>query len=961
MSDRCRRRLRSGAGLLFLVVAILVGAGTASAQILFGKNKVVYEDREWWVFEDGMLHVYFYPGEEELARYTLDVARETYAEYSDYFDFEFEEPIPLVLYGTHNALKETHVIPGFVDDGTAGFTEFAKGRIALRATGNRAELRHLIRHEMVHAFMLSKLATVMSDRRIFDYEGPPLWFIEGMAESIANRRPDWRAHMMLRDAVLQDGLVGIPDMWTIFGSFLMYKEGESILDFLRVQYDDRMPAILLEHWWKGRDLDDLLQQELGMSLEDLDRRWRAYLKRRYFPEILTRRSAREQGRLVDEKTYFETSPFQLPPEEDGSQKLVCLSYRDGPLSLYEVTIPSRGDPHYRRLVEGGRNAAFESLPPLRSRIDVHAGREIAFVAKHGGRDALYVYDLTEQEIVFEYRLEAGDPVVEISSPSFSPDGQRLVFSGLSAGGHSDLWLVDRATQHLRRLTDDEWQETHPSWHPDSDRVLFASDRGHADDGLHDVYEMELSSSDPPRLRVSGPAHDTAPRWVGGDDFVLVSDRDGAPNVYLCRGDSVAALSDVTGGEFFPQAERRDGELRIAAAVYFERRFQLHLMTVADDAALKWEPARVVQEPAPPSLRLASDQPHPPRVTASPYEVEFGLDFVQSVVALDPDLPYGSGASLGFTDLLGNHQVFLHFGTAGDNFSLQDLNAGLSWTDQTSRWNRHLGLFRLAVRPNGFDRDLRDISEVRTGGFAGLTYPLSKFRRVEMSTVFRHLQRDPPGISGGSGSTLGTIQSRAWLWSVFASYVSDNTLWRWDGPVRGSRTHLTLGQTFDLSGEGFERSTVQLDTRRYQSGPGRSVLALRASSRLSFGQDPLPYYLWGSLNVRGLDFYTRKIAFTNLELRVPLLDGVGLRFPFGDLTFPPIRAHAFFDAAWLEDALFIDNFGRGISPDSHFLGSLGYGASMVVYPPVAVRMDVLRTHDFDSLSPWDVRWGITLVY
>jgi hypothetical protein len=180
-------------------------------------------------------------------------------------------------------------------------------------------------------------------------------------------------------------------------------------------------------------------------------------------------------------------------------------------------------------------------------------------------------------------------------------------------------------------------------------------------------------------------------------------------------------------------------------------------------------------------------------------------------------------------------------------------------------------------------------------------------------------------------------------------------------VRGSRTHLTLGQTFDLSGEGFERSTVQLDTRRYQSGPGRSVLALRASSRLSFGQDPLPYYLWGSLNVRGLDFYTRKIAFTNLELRVPLLDGVGLRFPFGDLTFPPIRAHAFFDAAWLEDALFIDNFGRGISPDSHFLGSLGYGASMVVYPPVAVRMDVLRTHDFDSLSPWDVRWGITLVY
>ena len=46
-----------------------------------------------------------------------------------------------------------------------------------------------------------------------------------------------------------------------------------------------------------------------------------------------------------------------------------------------------------------------------------------------------------------------------------------------------------------------------------------------------------------------------------------------------------------------------------------------------------------------------------------YDVDLGLDFVQSVVALDPDLPYGTGASFGFSDLLGAHQVYAHISSA----------------------------------------------------------------------------------------------------------------------------------------------------------------------------------------------------------------------------------------------------------------------------------------------------------
>ena len=315
--------------LVALVLTVALSDG-ASAQSVFGRNKVVYADREWWVLEDGWLHLYYYPEEEELARQTLAIAREAYDDFADYFDFEFDEAIPIVLYGTHHDFKQTHVTSGFVPEGTAGFTEFIKGRVALRATGSYADLRHLVRHELVHAFMLHELAKVHHDHGIYDYFGPPLWFIEGLAESVANdAEVNTDARMYIRDAVLHDGLVRIPELWTIQGTFLMYKEGETILNFLRHQYGDKVPAMLLDQWWRARDLEQLLELELGIDYEKLDADWAAYLKRRYFPEMLSRRRPAEEGRKLLKDSFYDSAPKTLSRDEEGNLELMAVSARGG--------------------------------------------------------------------------------------------------------------------------------------------------------------------------------------------------------------------------------------------------------------------------------------------------------------------------------------------------------------------------------------------------------------------------------------------------------------------------------------------------------------------------------------------------------------------------------------------------------------------------------------------------------
>src|SRR5690606_15711847 len=64
----------------------------------------------------------------------------------------------------------------------------------------------------------------------------------------------------------------------------------------------------------------------------------------------------------------------------------------------------------------------------------------------------------------------------VTTPSWSPDGRRLMFSGLD-GGIGDLFIINADGTGLQRLTNDRYAEFHPVWSPDGSTIAFATDRG----------------------------------------------------------------------------------------------------------------------------------------------------------------------------------------------------------------------------------------------------------------------------------------------------------------------------------------------------------------------------------------------------------------------------------------------------------------------------------------------------
>jgi hypothetical protein len=105
-------------------------------------------------------------------------------------------------------------------------------------------------------------------------------------------------------------------------------------------------------------------------------------------------------------------------------------------------------------------------------------------------------------------------------PSFAPDGQRLVYTALSAdSARSTLWLLSLADRAQRQLTEGPADIT-PAWSPDGRRIAFAAPAPGRRDA--DLYLVAAGGGDR-RVVIDEPlADETGPRWSSDGRFLFAT-------------------------------------------------------------------------------------------------------------------------------------------------------------------------------------------------------------------------------------------------------------------------------------------------------------------------------------------------------------------------------------------------------------------------------------------------------
>jgi len=947
--------------LVLMCLALILAQSGVAHPARFGRNKVQYRDFEWKVAQTEHFDVYFYGGSEDLAEVVGKMAERANDEFERILGHRLSTEIPVIVYASHNDFEQTNVSLTHLDETVGGFTELFKNRVVIPFTGSYEDLRHVIYHELTHVFMFDVVygGLVESVIRQAYFNPVPLWFVEGLAEYVSQGW-DGEAEMILRDLTVSNQVVPLQ---YLSGGYLVYKEGQSALNFVAERYGEEKIAEIVQEIARTQNLDRALKPTIGMTTVELSSEWEKWLERKYWPQIAEKQRGDESGKIVTDHardhSYFNMSP-ELSP--DG-KRVAFLSDRKVYVGVY-VASTLDGE-ILNQIVKGERSDEFETLHVLRSGFSWSPdGDAVCLVAKAGKADALHIVDAESGDIIRSLRF----PLDGMFTPAWSPDGSSIAFIGTKYGG-SELYVTDPNGQNLVRLTDDYADERDPCWSPDGRRIAFAADRDSPPserfERTYDIYAIDVASRRVARL-VASPGDDDSPAWSpDGRTIVYVSDRDGTPNLYAATLDDSTSvrLTDLIGGAASPSWDR-EGE-RLAFALYREGGWDIavvrdplaNLVGEAEQPErfasiaprLESKPPRPSDDPpewTPPrhdeagdapseaeesravrlareSYRSATRDPRKPHEedeerrpgSIEPYRPRFSPDWVDGGFSYSSAYGFGGSAQIVVSDVLGDHRFYL----ASDFFSSIDAsNFHLQYEYLAQRINYAASVFRYTEYYYS-DRTMlgEDLGEKRYfaedsyGLSVGATYPFSKFSRVEFDfSAFKIDRTFAEETDAGTIELTEETVDRA-LFVPSIRLVNDTTLWGIVGPMSGGRSSIVAAKATEIGDGGFSYLTVAADLRRYLRIGTRHCLAVKLVGARSSQADAQNFYIGGVNSLRGYDdfeFGGSRMALASVELRYPFIDRLEIASPI-PLSIWGVRGILFTDlgAAW-------DDSFRGVRSD-----------------------------------------------
>jgi Tol biopolymer transport system component len=889
-----KRMIATAFGLL------LLSALSAEAQY-FGRNKVQYDRFEFAILETAHFDVYYYPEEQEAAQIAARMAERWYERLSSALDHTFDRRQPIILYASHAHFAQTSILPGYVPEGVGGFTDHLAGRVVLPFAAGLGETDHVLGHEIVHAFQRDILRKQGSPLGTL-----PLWFSEGMAEYLSVGDLDANTRMWLRDAAASKHVPSIPQLRD--PKWFPYRYGQALWLSLADKYGADVVVRALAAR-KARNAIARLEIATGHPEKELTAVWREYVTRTAIeaaaassgelPRVIG--GAKRDGRL-------NIGPSLSP---DG-RYLVFMSERDRHAvdvfladaatgKVVRTLTRTATDPHFDALQFIESAGAWDS-----------SSRSFVMATISDGHPVLTIFDMPSGRIARRVTVTEVD---QVFTPTWSPDGTHIAFSGMK-GGVTDIYTIDLADSRVQALTNDVYSDLQPSWSPDGTEIAFTSDRfsssiDRLDFGRYALGVIALPSATISSLGGTAAGKSIDPHWCAdGECIYFVSDASGVSNVYrldraslgVTRMTSVPiGVSGITA--LSPAISVGSEGTRVAMSLYTHGAFEIHTLDVHGTDGTPVVPRAVAASDKP--VRTASAAPAA-QFNQRPYSPKLSLfSFGQPYLSAGGGA-FGSyfraGVAFGVGDMFGEQELDTAV-QVGKKVS--DLAIETTYLNRRSRWNwgvtgAQVPWFvgsgfatRATVGTDGRPVMQRDaiLERQQHRQLSGIAiYPFSRARRIEMSAGIDAVRFSREVTTTTfAGDTLRRIDEStttvpsgrpATSFVTAAAFVHDTAVFGPTSPIMGTRYRASVGTSVG----GLMVTTLSGDYRRYFAPTDRFSIATRVEQVARVGRDVtdprlLPL-VWSPREVvRG---YTRdavaehasRLLVGNIELRMPLANVIG---------------------------------------------------------------------------------------
>jgi hypothetical protein len=756
---------------LFVVICfigLLFFSQFADAQY-FGQNKVRYKNLDFKVYKTPHFEIYYYMKNDSMIKRFAQESELWYTLHQQVFRDTFKKVNPIILYNNHPEFQQTTAIDGEIDVGTGGITEGLKNRIVMPVMENNQMTRHVIGHELVHAFQYHILLG-HEENNFENINNLPLWMIEGMAEYLSLGKRDSYTAMWMRDAYLNHDIPTVKDL-TESNKYFPYRYGEAFWSFIGSTYGDT----IITPFFKNTARYGLaygIRRTFGYDDKTLSRLWKNSIENTYKP-FLKDTTQKPVGQLVISDKN--SGKMNVAPAVSPDGKYLAFLSEKNLFTIDLFLADAKTGVVIKKLTSKVSNTHIDEFNFIESAGTWSPdGKKFAFSVFNRGRNRMLVVAVPSGRILQDISMEKAE---QFSNLSWSPNGDEVVFQGLSEG-QVDIYLYNFNTKKVIQLTNDKYSDYQPSFSRDGKKIIFSSDRTTYDrvtsqDITFNLAEYDLATGKTTDINIFNGANNLNPQYSSdGTQVYFLSNRDGFRNMYrytTATGmieqmtDLFTGISGIT--EFSP-ALSVSANNDIVYSYYRSQKYSLYNAKASEftpttvggndinfDAAML-PPARAVGvDLINSNLKnyLAYQKMPADSIKTIPYRPQFQLDYLASNGVGASVSSFGTGLSSGvqgiFSDILGRNQIYAGLAVNGEVY---DFGGQVIYINQQGRWNFGGGISHIPyqfatynVVPTTFTyntttipaiEERYDIIRIFQDQLSLFTsYPISKTTRVEVGT------------------------------------------------------------------------------------------------------------------------------------------------------------------------------------------------------------------------------------
>jgi hypothetical protein len=435
----------------------------------FGKNRIQYKNKEWYLFSSNNFEVYYYDGGLANARLTIDFLESEFDRLTQTAGYVAYTKPKIFIYNSHQELLQSNLNINKNNYTIDGQTFFSKLLAEVPYTGSWESFKNellfqtskIIVEEMLYG---SSISDAFQSNLINNF---PDWFIDGAARYMAY---GW-------DLEMDDFIRHYLDDNENPKLHKLSKEeaalvGQSIWNFIVERFGRRYISSVLNLSRINRNEENSIANTLGRRFKDFTTEWRTFYTELNKPVLSTFKEYNQNNVIAStaKSKYGAITSVRFSP--DGKN----LAYVVNNNGKFRVFIRDLSTNRERVIFKGGYSSfdqrADFSTPAIAWKDTLNL--VMAGFTRGVTTIRMRAIDGSSQDKIFLRNL------TQILDLNFAPNGTNMVLSAIT-NGRTDIYSLNMRGQG-RRLTNDIFDNRTPVFLNDS-TIIYASNKTDLPDSL----------------------------------------------------------------------------------------------------------------------------------------------------------------------------------------------------------------------------------------------------------------------------------------------------------------------------------------------------------------------------------------------------------------------------------------------------------------------------------------------